>query len=229
MSRPLGRLIPTDWDHVSSYPLTATVLPDSPTAVVLGVNWYDSFDFPEKRSDGRWWIKETNPGPIRGGHAICTKPAGLVDPLGWWDFYNQPGSDCVGFSVSRLSSLHNRTRYGGTWLYGEAQKIDEWPGENYDGTSVRAGFEIVRTRGHRRLINGVLKPELLGDGISAYRWMTSADEVLSVLKMPLAYSLEAVPMLQSWGRTYPHITWLSANWLDRLLGEDGEAGTVTDR
>lgn len=229
--RPLGRRVPGDFNHVSSYPLTLATLPLGPSPVVLGINWYDAFDAPTKGPDGRWWIRETNLGSLRGGHAICVKPGVLIDTLGWWDFYDQGNEGaCVGFSESRAMSLLNRTRYGGHWLYQEAQKIDEWAGEDYDGTSVRAGFEILRARGHRRLINGVLKPELAGDGISAYRWASSVDEVHTAIQMPLANTLGAVPLLNSWGRHgYPHITWLPDSVLDRLLSEDGEAGLVTDR
>ena len=57
----------------------------------------------------------------------------------------QPGHEgaCVGFGISRLASHLNRKLYDGFWLYHEAQKIDEWPGEDYDGTSVRAGLDIL--------------------------------------------------------------------------------------
>jgi hypothetical protein len=33
-------------------------------------------------------------------------------------------------------------------LYHEAQLVDEWPGTDYDGTSVRAGFQVLQTQGH---------------------------------------------------------------------------------
>jgi hypothetical protein len=49
-----------------------------------------------------------------------------------------------------MMSLLNRKRYDAGWLYHEAQRIDEWPGEDYDGTSVRAGMDVLRTEGHRR-------------------------------------------------------------------------------
>lgn len=226
----LGRLVPTDWNHVASYPLTAATLPTTPTAVVLGINWYSAFQNPEKRSDGRYWIKETNLGAVLGGHAICVKPGVLTDPLAWWDFYDQGNEgSCVGFSESRAMSLLNRTRYDGRWLYKEAQKIDEWPGENYEGTSVRAGFEILRLRGHRRLINGVTGEERPGDGIAAYRWTTSVADIHAAIQMPLADTLDAVPLLNSWGRSWPHICWLPDTVLQRLLTEDGEAAVVVDR
>jgi hypothetical protein len=225
----LGRRAPSDWRHVERFPLTAASLPDRPSPVVLGINWYEAFEQPEQRSDGRWWIRETNLGGVLGGHAICVKPGLLTDPLGWWDFYNQIGGSCVGYSESRAMSLLNRTRYWGLWLYEEAQKIDEWPGEDYEGTSVRAGFEILRTVGHQRLIGGYIQAPRLQDGIAAYRWASSVDDVHQTIRMPLADSLGAVPLLNSWGKSYPRVVWLPDSVLDRLLGEYGEAGLVTDR
>ncbi len=228
MSR-FGRKEPTDWKHVERFPLTTATTPARPMPVILGINWYEAFDAPFVK-DGRFWLRDVNLGAVLGGHAICVKPAVLTDPLAWWDFYDQGNEgSCVGFSESRAKSLVDRTRYGGRWLYKEAQKIDEWPGEDYEGTSLRAGLEILRTRGHRRLINGTLQQERVGDGIAAYRWATSVDEIHSIIKMPLADALGAVPLLQSWGRSYPHIVWLPDVALERLLNEYGEAATFTDR
>jgi hypothetical protein len=224
----LGRLKPPDWEHVRKFPLAAA--PEAAkkgTPVVLGINWYTAFDRPEEMTDNRWWITSSSTlGRLRGGHAICVKPGGVSDPLGWWDYYDQTDTpECVGFSESRMMSLFNRTRYNAPWLYGEAQKIDGIDGP-HDGTSVRAGLEVLRTRGHERQRDTAPRS---GDGITAYRWALSVDEILNVINMPLATRLGALPLLNSWGTFYPHIVWFPGETIDRMLGEDGEAGVPTDR
>jgi hypothetical protein len=50
-------------------------------------------------------------------------------------------------------------------LYFECQKVDEWPGENYDGTSVRAGTKVLQARGL----------------IQSYRWAWDANTVVSTV------------------------------------------------
>lgn len=47
-------------------------------------------------------------------------------------------------------------------LYKEAKKVDEWPGENYDGTSVRAGAKVLQSRG------------LIGE----YHWAQNLDALI---------------------------------------------------
>jgi hypothetical protein len=81
-------------------------------------------------------------------------------------------------------------RYAPIWLYGEAQVIDEWqdtpPAE---GTSVRAGCEILRARGHRRVQRGVTGPEDPAHGISVYRWAENHDEVRAAIYAGLAVAI----------------------------------------
>lgn len=55
------------------------------------------------------------------------------------------------------------------WPYGEvyhaAQKVDEWYGEDYDGTSVRAGAKVLQAKGF----------------IKEYRWAFTLEEVIDTV------------------------------------------------
>src|SRR6478752_9199953 len=228
MPGPLGRRPPSRWKHVDKYPLTAATAPSKPTPVVIGVNWYTEFDKPVKDAQGHAWIaRDGKLTKVRGGHCVCLKPRGSSDPDAWWDFYNQGQEGaCVGFGSSRMMSQLNRKTYDGFWLYHEAKKVDEWPGEDYDGTSVRAALDVLRTRGHCEVKEGKDAPEALGEGIKANRWARSVDDVLSTLGYD---GLDYVDVLNSWGREYPHLTRMPATVLERLRKEDGEVGIVTDR
>lgn len=228
MPGKLGRKEPTDWKHVQRYPLSAiptTVELPVGQPVVFGINWYEAFDEPEKQPDGSWWIGRYGKlGAVRGGHAIAARPDRLTDLGTWYEFYDQGEEGaCVGFACSRMQTLRRRRKYDGFWLYHEAQKIDEWPGEAYDGTSVRAGFEILRTRGPKP----VSGQPVLEAGVAAYRWLTTVDEVRAVLASSTNDARGAVRLVNSWGLAYPHYVWLPYGVLERLLNEAGEAATVT--
>jgi hypothetical protein len=127
--RGLGRQVPTDWRHYEKFALTAETTPDTPTPVVIGVNWYSNFDHPVRDSRGRWWIGKGDLGRIRGGHCVCIEPGdqldangkvvrSLQDTAGWYKFYDQGAEGaCVGFGGSRLVTLLNRKRYDARWLW----------------------------------------------------------------------------------------------------------------
>jgi hypothetical protein len=201
-ARPLGRRPPTDYEHVSKYGLTLQTVPDKPTPVVLGINWYQNFDSPQyHRVNGRteWWIGlKKDWGSIRGGHAIVVKPGAVTDTAGWWDFYFQHNNGCVGFASSRMMSMLNRKRYDANWLYAEARKIDEWPGEADEGTSVRAGMDVLRTEGHRRKFGPLTLPASLSAGIKENRWASNVVEVLACLYDDV--SSDSVVALQQLGQ-----------------------------
>lgn len=223
----LGRRVPTDWHHIEKYPLRAQPV-TKPSPVVLGINWYRSFSKPEKVGS-RYFIGRGNEwGPIDGGHAICSLPSGSRDLITWWYFYDQVGGSCTGFSTARMLSHYNRERYNALDLYRRGQEIDEWPETPpEEGSSVRAVFEVARTVGPRRMFGKYSYPNDPKLGIEAYRWAGSVEEILSALGYDENHI--GIPLINSWGPSYPHIVYLDLDAARRLLREDGEAGVPTDR
>jgi hypothetical protein len=100
-------------------------------------------------------------------------------PRNYRDLYNQGAEGaCVGFSQSWGMSILNRKQYDARKLYHEAQKIDEWddtpPGQ---GTSLRAGFDVLRTIGHWRVYASKTREPKLVEGIESNKWATTVDEI----------------------------------------------------
>lgn len=245
---PLGRRVPPNFEHVAKYPISALPPAELPTKVpvAIGVNWYTAFDSPEAVTFGsltRYFVGRSGKlGTVRGGHCVCVKAGTLSDPLSWWDFYNQGQEGaCVGFGSSRMMSLLNRKRYDARWLWDIAKAVDPWPDTNPGddgGTSVHAAMDVLRTKGHvpwlaaykgKTWTERDLEVAVPAEGIAANRWATTVDEMRTVLASPLNDQLQAFPFLNSWGRGYPHITWIPYTVMARLLSEEGEAALVTDR
>jgi hypothetical protein len=234
---PLGLLMPTDDRHRVKYPLTALPTATVPlrVPVVLGTFWYSSFDRPlYDDKTRRWWVGRGDLGRIRGGHAYCAVPRHDRDHSSWWTFYDQGYEGaCVGFAASRMMTLLNRKRYAARWLWDRSKEIDEWsdtnPGDS-NGTSVRAAMDVLRTRGHRQWVGNQVKGESLEHGIAANRWATTVDEVLLCLGDAAHWlKVGGIPFRNSWGRDYPHTTYMPLDVLARLLREDGEATVIVDR
>lgn len=212
-----------------------TLVPNSPA--VFGINWYPNFDEPE-RIGRTWWIGRGSLGSIRGGHSIAGLHHSIADVLSWWAYYDQHQEGrCVEFATHRMLSLLNRRRYDilSRWLYWEAQKRDPWPGGSYpdaspqyEGTDVRAALEVVMDRGPRRqYTGGRLSDPMPQDGISAFRWATTWDEVRKGLGVP--DWKDGVTLANSWGTDYPRKVRITDEAGARLLEEDGECAFVTDR
>lgn len=237
----LGRRLPTDYVHVTRYPIRAT-LPETVASVErkLDVN-----------SD---WRRRYDQG--------------------------QEGA-CVGFAWSFAMSILNRVFYDAPWLYRSAQAIDEWPDTPpADGTSVRAGGDVLRTLGHRRYRAGTSGPTLLEHGIEENRWATTVDEMRTCLAngIPVVLgcwwfpafdepeevrrwfglrqsewwigrnktalwrprgghaicvygasdSRQAFALVNSWGLRYP-LVWMPYETMQHLLDRDGEATVIVDR
>lgn len=80
-------------------------------------------------------------------------------------FDQGPTSQCVAYSGVRYLVTHPIVNKPLDFaeLYRECQKVDEWPGENYDGTSVRALFRVLKSRGL----------------VSEYRWALDCETVIN--------------------------------------------------
>jgi Papain family cysteine protease len=77
---------------------------------------------------------------------------------------------CVGFGVSHELAAYPAAVAGikdafAFDIYREAKKIDPWPGEDYEGTSVLAGVKIAQQRGY----------------FDSYRWCFSVEDILRAL------------------------------------------------
>jgi hypothetical protein len=222
--RILDRLVPPDWEHVEKYPLTAASVKPKGTPTVLGINWYTDFDKPV-RYGSRWFICPDGKvrGHVRGGHCVCID-ANETDPPAWWTFYNQGEEGaCVGFGSARMKSLVDRRKYDAFELFHATQVQGGYVGQG--GAYVRDAMAVLNLRGAVR--SGRTDPDPTSK-ISAYRWATKVEEIASVLLRNDIADLEAVPILNSWGRDYPHVVWVPFGVLQRLLDEDGEAAIATD-
>jgi len=234
MAGELGLRVSPDTRHKELFPLTAATMPVGGMSAPVGTLWYTNFDDPVWDTRGRFWIvgkDSNNLGTVRGGHCYCFKQDGVTDNMTWYRFYDQ-GSEgaCVGFGVSRAITMNNRKRYDAPWVYHEAQLIDPWndtpPGE---GTDLRSGLEIARTRGLRRVYAGSTKPEDITEGISVYRWAMSIDDFITAMASPRYLELGRAPFLNSWGGGYPHLTWMPLETMNRLHHENGDFAVLTDR
>ncbi|MGI8404598.1 MAG: hypothetical protein ACR2OE_07515 [Thermomicrobiales bacterium] len=110
--------------------------------------------------------------------------------------YNQGNTNaCVGFSSSWAMSILNRERYFPPWLWDQAKLVDGWqdtnPGDN-NGTSVRAGMDVLRTLGHREVYGNITKPADPNDGILRNEWATNVDQIRSCLAngVPVVLGIE---------------------------------------
>lgn len=137
-------------------------------------------------------------------------------------------------------------------LYHEAQKVDEWEGESYDGTSVRAGAKVLRRMGFvgsyvwawdvDAVVRALLEIGPVTVGTWWYSGMFSPDED-GFIKVEgnkaggHAYVVNGVNVKRgvvriknSWGRSWGRRghAWMKIEDLDALIRDEGEACLATE-
>lgn len=138
-------------------------------------------------------------------------------------------------------------------IYYAAQKLDEWPGENYDGTSVLGGAKAVKDFGYAgeyrwgfSLHDALLAIGYHGPGVAGINWydgMFYPDSngfikptgplagghaiIVRGISIPKQYVL----LSNSWGRNWGLNGDCKLSFADfeRLLKEDGEFVTLVNR
>lgn len=113
------------------------------------VSWYNPFSWFRRGtgvSDG--FDPRNSEYPVS---AVLPDNAKLISREWECDLFLNQGSEgaCVGFSLAHEAAAHpvpirNLTYNDAMMVYKEAQRIDEWPGEAYSGTSLNAGLKIAK-------------------------------------------------------------------------------------
>lgn len=162
-------------------------------------------------------------------------------------------SECVGFSWRQWMSsaiIMTKVNLGpdATTIYHGAQKLDEWEGENYNGSSVRGGAKFLQSSGrilsyHWANTIDEMKDFLLRGlgtivvGTNWYQEMFSPDATGIVriggniagghAYLCIGYSKprDSFRFVNSWGLGFAERGrfWMKSDEMARLLVEDGEA------
>jgi hypothetical protein len=174
------------------------------------------------------------------------------NPNGWWgDQGDTP--HCVGYSWAHWIEDGPVEHAGAApiirpnVIYEGAQKLDEWPGENYDGSSVRGGVKYLASRGFVKsyywafdvntISQYVLHRGPIVVGTNWYSRMFTPDRaglirVAGRLSGGHAYVINGVDMVtkrfrikNSWGRTWGKggMAFISFTDMAILIAQQGEA------
>ena len=146
-----------------------------------------------------WTHVEAYPLRVALPEAVASVERTLVAPSRLAVYMDQQREGaCVGASLTWLMEILNGpdpgpAKYRFFALYARARQVDEWPGENYDGTSVRAGCDVLRKEGHTPFAKKHDEPWAWAPdpalGISENRWASSIDELRASISMGLPFVL----------------------------------------
>jgi hypothetical protein len=170
----------------------------------------------------------------------------------WWG--NQGDTpQCVGYAWAHwiedgpVKHIGKKPVISPTLIYKEAQKIDEWPGENYAGTSVRAGAKYLKntnkiesylwTYNINTLINTVLNVGPVVVGTNWYYNMFFPDRKTAIIRIGgrlaggHAYMINGIDINKklfriknSWGQKWGASghAYISFNDMEKLIKQNGE-------
>ena len=182
---------------------------------------------------------------------VITITSKYWDDRGWWG--NQGSTpQCVGYSLSHWLEnspiTHTSTPpvVNPTDIYKQAQLIDDWPGTDYDGTSVRAGAKVLQGMGFissyvwafdlATTIDAVLTkgPVVVGTNWYNDMFWPNSEGLIKVGGANAgghAYLINGVNtktklfrIKNSWGQSWgiKGRAWISFSDMERLIHEDGE-------
>lgn len=211
---------------------------------------------------GRKYVKDDRDKNFLIESLLTTAPSRAVtskywDSNGWWgDQGNSP--QCVGYAWAHWIDdgpiTHNlpHPNINPSLIYTEAQKVDEWIGENYDGTSVRGAAKYLKSQNKisayywaydlNTLTNAVLNLGPVVVGTNWYYNMFFPDrngllKVSGYLAGGHAYVINGVDTVKkqfriknSWGKSWGQQghAFISFNDMSRLIKMSGEICLATE-
>lgn len=159
---------------------------------------------------------------------------------------------CVGFSMchelaARPKEVSNVTYNAGMYVYNKAKTMDQWPGENYEGTSVLAGAKALTADGYFKeyrwafgLQDLIMAVGHQGPAVIGINWYDSMfyPDAKGVVKVSgniagghailvngVNIKKQQFKLHNSWGKEWgiDGECYISFDDMNRLLQEDGEA------